>query len=483
MNGTKEQRNFLCSRDFSLFFAYYYLDYIKYPFAPFHFDMFNDVHALMADQYRELAWIMFRESAKTSIAKGLLTWLICYKKRMYINVDSFDKENAGRILFDIVLELQTNRKIIGDFGELYNVKRDQREVTQKRVDNFVTSHGVRVEAHSTQESVRGRIHREQRPDFLLLDDFETNKTKDSKAHTAQVISHINEFKAGLDSTAKVLYLGNYITEYGSVQTLLDRAKTDDKLKVRMVAVEVDGVPTWGGKYAILDIEAQATGKVSLEDKKKQLGSLVYAAEMLNQPIDETVAEFKMEYAQHALEEEVKKLDTLTFITIDPAVSEKESADYTGVTINKVSSENKWYINTYRLKLNTRELIDHLFYLQKTYKPEVLGLEETTFTIAIQPFLQEEMLKRNFFFTITPLKHKQTLKETRIRALIPRWENRTIFLVGDNTELKDEMRVFPVGQHDDVLDSLAYQIEVARKPYQVNPLAQHLARQEKPNPAL
>ena len=31
-----------------------------------------------------------------------------------------------------------------------------------------------VEAHSTQESVCGRKHGEQRPDFLLLDDFETN---------------------------------------------------------------------------------------------------------------------------------------------------------------------------------------------------------------------------------------------------------------------------------------------------------------------
>lgn len=444
--------------------------------------MFEDVQNLMDGKYREVAWIAFRESAKTSLAKGFLTWLLVYGKRRYINVDSFDKENAERILFDTVLELQTNKKIRADFGELFNAKRDPNEISQKRVNNFVTTTGIRVEAHSTQESVRGRLHRDQRPDCLLLDDFETSKTKDSKAYTAQVISHIDEFKSGLDSTAIILYLGNYITEYGSVQTLVERSKIDDRLKLRMIPVEIDGQPTWPQKYAMTDEEAKETGKVSLEDKKKQLGSLVYSTEMLNQPIDDSIAEFRPNY-QHVTEDDVKKLNTLCFITIDGAVSEKESADYTGITINRVSEENKWYIHTYRLKVNTRDFIEHLFYLHQTYKPLKIGHEETTFTIAIKPFLEEEMRKRNYFFNVELLKHKREQKETRIRALIPRWENNSIFLVGENTELKDEMRVFPRGLYDDILDSLAYQIQLAHKPYKVNHLAQHIARQEQVNPAL
>jgi hypothetical protein len=38
---------------------------------------------------------MFRESAKTSISKILLVYLIVTEKRRYINVDSFDKGNAA----------------------------------------------------------------------------------------------------------------------------------------------------------------------------------------------------------------------------------------------------------------------------------------------------------------------------------------------------------------------------------------------------
>jgi phage terminase large subunit-like protein len=465
INGKPEERLYLCEQDFSLFFTYYYLDYVKYPFAPFHYEMFGDIQDLIVkDTLREAAWIAFRESAKTSISKGVLAWLIAYKQRLYINVDAFDKENAERILFDTVLELQTNEKIKADFGELYNSRRDPNEVSQKRVSNFVTNNGVRVEAHSTQESVRGRLHRNQRPDFLLLDDFETSKTKDSKAYTLQVISHIDEFKAGLDSTAKVLYLGNYITEHGSVQTLMDRSKIDPGLRVRVIPVEQDGMPTWPEKYAMTDEAAKATGKVSLEDKRRQLGSLVYSTEMLNKPIDDSITEFKPHYATHVTEEEVKRMNTTCFVSIDGAVSEKESADYTGVTINRVSEFNKWYVYSYRLKVNPRDFIDHLFYIHKTYNPEMIGIEETTFTLAIKPFLDEEMRKRNTFFNIKMLKHQQIQKETRIRGLIPRWENGGIILVGPNTELKDEMRTFPRGLHDDVLDSLAYQPQMAHRPY-------------------
>lgn len=126
--------------------------------------------------------------------------------------------------------------------------------------------------------------------------------------------------------------------------------------------------------------------------------------MMNLPIDDSVAEFKKEWIQKMDERELKHMQLNTFITIDSAVSEAESADFTGITINRVSRENKWYITSYKKKMNTAELIDHMFYLYDTYKPQAIGLEQTTFTLAIEPFLNDEKRKRNTFFTIIPLKH-------------------------------------------------------------------------------
>ena len=465
MEGTLKERKFLASESFGLFCIYYFKDYFKYSLADYHYDFFQDCHDLADNNIREVAWIAFRESGKTSIAKLFVIWLIATNKRRYINVDSFDKENAERILFDVAFEMTNNKRLKADFGILFSKERSINDIKQNRINNFVCQNGIRVEAHSTQESVRGRLHLNQRPDCLIADDIETNKTKDSQAYTKQVADHLSEAMAGMSPDGFILYLGNYITEYGNINHLFERANIDKGIRVRNIPVVLNtGIPAWEGKYCLTDEESENTGKVSIEDKQRQLGSYVFSYEMMNQPIDESLAEFKQEFVQQVTEHEVLTKETNCYITIDSAVSKKESADFTGITINRVDINNKWYVHTYRLKINSKELIDHMFYLSETYSPKFMGLEETTFTQAIQPFIQDEMRKRQKFFTVTPVKHNGTNKETRIRGLLPRWESRSIFFVGENTELKDEMRVFPRGKHDDVLDSLSMQIHHARKPF-------------------
>lgn len=475
MEGSSAERVYLGNKDFSLFFTYYLFDYVKYDFADFHFDMFQDTRDLFDDEIRELAWLMFRESAKTSIAKGLLLWIICYRKRRYPNVDSFDKENAERILFDLVYEMQTNKRIKQDFGELFNAKRNPDEIQQKRVNNFVTNSGIRVEAHSTQESVRGRLHRDQRPDFLLIDDFETNKTKDSLAYTKQVIDHINEFKSGLDSTAKILYLANYITERGSVQTLLDRAKTDKRLRVRMVnAIGDDGLPTWPQKYSLTDAERLSRGtvgydgskSVSLEDKKIQLGSQVFQAEMMNSPIDEESQEFFKTNFRYITMEEVEAMKTRKFATIDSALTRNAKSDFTGITKNWVNENNDWHFSSKRYKISSKELINIIFQLHDEGF-EKIGIEEGAFTEAVQPFFEDECRLRNKYPYLFMLKHGGTMKETRIRGLIPRYEQHSIYhIVGQCHDLEDELLRFPNSVHDDTMDSAQYQLKIAEAPYKV-----------------
>lgn len=465
IEGTKDERKFLCENDFSLFFCYYFSEYIKYPFAPFHFNMFEDVKDLMSGKVREVAWIAFRESAKTSISKIFLLWLVAYRKRLYVNVDSFDKENAERILFDIVLEMQVNKRLRYDFKELYNAKRSSSEVSQKRINNFVTNNGVRVEAHSTQESVRGRIHGHQRPDFLLLDDFETAKTKDSEAYTTQIIKHIKEFQAGLDGSAKILYLGNYITEFGSIQSLIDRAEFDKGLRVRMIPVIEGGVPTWPAKYTMTDEEAKGTDKISLEDKKRQLGSTDFNAEMMNQPIDEENQEFKKELFISVTWDEVVQKRTRNFITIDTAISERAEGDFTGITRNYVDRENKWYFRARKYKISPKELVDMLFVLYKEDRPEKIGIEKTIYLMALKEFIDDECRKRNIFLPIVELDHQQTNKHSRIRtALLARYESKSIFHIkGECSDLEEELLRFPRGVHDDVADSAAYQAQIADPP--------------------
>ena len=463
LSGTPAERRFISGQSFWLFALFYFQHYFTYALANFHYDFFQDCEDLVENKIREAMWIAFREAGKSSMAKISIIWQIACKKRRYLNVDSFDRENAERMLYDIASELTTNKTLIADFWTLFSRKKALDEIKQSRITNFVTENGIRIEAHSTSESVRWRIHGNQRPDALYLDDFENNRTKDSEAYTKQVKDHITEAQAGMAPNGYILYLWNYLTEYGNVQWIMDRAKTDDGIRIRNVPIIINEKPAWEAKYALTTLEAKLEEKVSIEDKMTQLWSQVFSYEMMNQPIDDSIAEFKREYIQRATEDELRHMQLNTFIAIDSAVSEKESADFTGITIARVSKENKWYITSYKKKINTAELIEHMFYLYNLYKPQMIGLEQTTFTIAIEPFLNEEKRKRDTFFTVFPLKHNWTKKETRIRGLIPRYESKSIFHVGDCHDLEEEQRVFPRWNKDDTLDSLAYIEQMAFPP--------------------
>lgn len=295
-NGTQEQRTFLCELEPAYFALYYFSEFFTYKIPDFHFDFYEDIRLLVANELDEAAWIAFRESAKTSIAKtALVCWCICYKKKRFINYSSEDKDNAEAALFDIVVALQTNRKIIEDFGQLYHMKKAkeaQSEAKRKRVANFITENDIQVTAYSTNESVRGRVYKQFRPDLHVLDDIENNKTKDSYALTAKIKSYVNELKSGMAPTGCILYLGNYITDDGVIAHIMDVLSKNPRAVVRRIDVVMNGKPVWPDKYTLTDAQASYENrnlldptrrKVSLEAKERSLTPSVYAVEMMNNP--------------------------------------------------------------------------------------------------------------------------------------------------------------------------------------------------------
>jgi len=461
--GTADHRRFIAGNNFACFCMYYFTSYFKRPNAPFHYEIMKALEDLSNNVFNELLLVGFRGCAKTTLAQFWYLWLIVFKKRHYINIDSYDGENSERTLYELADIMMTNKKLIQDFGYLYKRDRSKSSSTQNRVDNFTTTNGIRVEANTTQVDIRGRKHFENRPNVRALDDFETLVTKDSDVKTKSIRNNIMSGMGGLAPKGVVLYLGNYLTEHGNIQYIIDRAKIDKTIKVIIVPIMVNNFPTWPSRYALTDEEAKETGKESIETIQLKFGSYQFSYDFMCLPVDDNTSEFKKEFIQISSEHEVNQLNTLTYITIDSALSEKETADFTGITINRVSEQNKWYIKVYGQRMNSKDLIDHIFMLWDKYHPEYIGLEETTFTIAIKPFIDEEMRIRRKFISFKMLQHKQQNKVTRIRALIPRWESRSIFFVDDNLQLKEEMRSFPNGANDDCLDSLAYQLNIATPP--------------------
>ncbi|HEY4527539.1 MAG TPA: hypothetical protein VJL09_00665 [Candidatus Paceibacterota bacterium] len=295
VEGSPALRTAICENEPLYFAAYYFPEYFTFPIAPFHYDLYDDIKDLSSGDLSEAMWCVFRYGAKTSLAKiALLAWMICYKKRRYLNWDSYDSDNAEAALFDVTVALQTNPRIIADFGNLYFKKKTREalsEAKMKRVKNFITENGVRVAAFSTQESTRGRLFENIRPDGYCLDDFENSKTKDSPVITQKIIDHIEEMRSGLEPGAFVLYLCNYLTDTGSVAYLMENLKKSARAVVRFIPVtDPNGKIAWPGRFVHTKAEAFQINRdiddiklhvVSLEERKEALPN--YETELMLNP--------------------------------------------------------------------------------------------------------------------------------------------------------------------------------------------------------
>lgn len=198
--------------------------------------------------------------------------------------------------------------------------------------------------------------------------------------------------------------------------------------------------------------------------KSDLGSYEWSALYQQNPLDEESQEFKKHWFKEVEMYEVDKFQTRRFITIDTAISEKAISDNTGITINYVNQQNFWHLKAFKIKVSPTDLIELLFTLFDSVRPEKIGIEKTIYLQAIKPFLDEEMRRRNKFLPIVELDHQQTAKELRIRGLTPRYENGSIFHIkGECKDLEEELLRFPKSVHDDVMDSAAYQSQIAEPP--------------------
>ena len=215
-----------------------------------------------------------------------------------------------------------------------------------------------------------------------------------------------------------------------------------------------GDPLWPQRYPVPE----------LEDIKRTLGPYEWSALYQQTPVSAGNQEFNPAWYQHVTQ---TQLQTMYFpkryLSIDTAVSQKESADYTGFTDCRVDGKNFWYLEAWKQRITPDKLIEQLFALHAQNNYTTIGIEETVFLMAIKPFLDAEMRSRDIYLPIIPLKHESTKKEIRIRALIPRYASQSIFHIeGKCTELEFEQSTFPYGAHDDVLDSAAYLVPLIEK---------------------
>lgn len=200
----------------------------------------------------------------------------------------------------------------------------------------------------------------------------------------------------------------------------------------------------------------------LEQAKRTMGSYLFANQYLNEVIPLDAQSFKKDWFQytHHVPSRVN-----TFIFIDPAISQADSADYTGIVVVSIDYEGTWFVRlARRYKVTPTQLIALTFELDKEFSPQVIGIEEVAYQKALLYFLDEEMRRRNLLLPIKGIRAPNTKsKQMRILSLVPRFEWGHIYFRPGFTDLELELLSFPRGSHDDLIDALSYIEFISYKP--------------------
>jgi len=215
-------------------------------------------------------------------------------------------------------------------------------------------------------------------------------------------------------------------------------------------------------------------KEELERLRLSLGNYLFSCNYLNNPVDKDHAKFKQDWIHYYpktskdpknLDKDCPNLSEMNiYTTVDPAISERVEGDFSGfITVGVDSDNNKFVLETKRLKVNPFELINEMFEVYKRFKPLSIGLEMAVFQKVLKYWLMLEMQKRNIYLPIVELKSEQKSKEYRISGLQPMFEFGSIYLNKSMRELEDELLTFPIMRHDDLIDPLAYQVNMWSPP--------------------
>lgn len=226
------------------------------------------------------------------------------------------------------------------------------------------------------------------------------------------------------------------------------------------------------------LQEDRMGQEELDNKLAELGTYGYVGQYLQRPTPDGGGEFKASNIQYynATNRKFTAHGMNVYILFDPANTKKNKEridpDYTAIMVVGLAPDNNYYVlDIVRDRLNPTERVNALFDLHMKWN----RLSGKSPTAAIEQYgmmtdsfyIEKEMAERNYRFRIVEL-GGQVKKEDRIRRLIPYFENHRIYLPkhilydsvdGNQYDLvekfiKEELTVFPVGKHDDMLDAFA-----------------------------
>jgi predicted phage terminase large subunit-like protein len=174
-------------------------------------------------------------------------------------------------------------------------------------------------------------------------------------------------------------------------------------------------------------------------------------------------EFTTEMQEAARIEKDDKIVGRTYLLVDPAYTKNKKSDSSGFVVCGENKNMELIVKeAYKDKLDSKEVVDHVFALYEKWKPNIVAIESNATQVVLSSWIKEKRKEKGVYFALTPVK-KTGPKADLIRKLVPYFRQGKIYIPSHFEDLYEELSSFPKGAHDDLLNALAF-FTMVRKPY-------------------
>lgn len=340
-------------------------------------------------------------------------WLMFQPKRLigFMVIVGKSEDAATRLLGDIQAELQYNDRLKRDFGE-------QKPATGDWTDGeFKAACGVKFLACGRGQSPRGLRDREERPDYIVIDDLDDDELCKNEKRVRELTEWVKSALFGsLDvGRGRFIMVGNLIAK---CSVLANIAASPGVHVSKVYAVDKDGNPSWRDKWTREEAEAYRTFT----------GYRAWEKEMMHNPIkDGTI--FRHEWIRYRKMPKLSKYETLVCYT-DPSWKSTTANDYKACRLWGKLGNELHLIDCFVRQATTGEMVRWLYDLYERsledgasiqFYMEANLMQDT----ALDEFQAEGEI-RGYQLPISPDYRKKPDKLQRIESVSPFWERGIVY---------------------------------------------------------
>lgn len=398
-----------------------------------------------------------RGFGKTTICQLCISFSCVVGLDEFIVVIEKSFNEASEVLEAIRDEFKYNDVIVGTYGDLTKISSRltiQDNIKDTSGDFFVN--GVRLRAKGFDAPIRGLKSRHTRPTKVLLDDVESDEHIENPE---QRLKYLQNYTKGIIPAVEL--------DFGTIKMFGTILHDDSLLSTLIRSHDGSIYRAWDNQRRLLWSSNWTVEK--LERKRVEMSSIgksdaAFYQEYFNEPVSEEDQIFKPQMFRYfndlQLREQIMKKPHKFYIMLDPAISKKETADFTAIVCVLVNTRNEMYVvEIIRERLNPIETIKELFGMYERWQPEKVGIETVAYQKSLIYFIQEEQKRPNSpvrGMFIQEIK-ADTDKARKIKGLQPRYAIGSVYHKENDPMtklLEGELMRFPRGSTDDVADALS-----------------------------